>query len=194
MNVNRYKKAISAARSAADDMDLGDTLHAIAFTEVLRFALSESKSEAPGPERVSANGAGDETQGDIQRIAEYLKISEEAANAVFDLSSGKPLLGIPSHQLPKARKAATREIALALCAAYEALGLDPPDTDVVRQECERYDRYDSANFASTLGAMGGRLTPKGPPRSQKKTLIISVPGREEATSIVKRWVGEDDTS
>ena len=193
MNVSRYKEAISAARSAVDDMDLDDTLHAIAFTEVLRVALSESKSESPGPERVSASGAGDETQGDIQRIAEYLKISEEAANAVFDLSSGKPLLGIASNQLPKAKGTATQEIALVLCAAYKALDLELLDTEVVRHVCQQYSRYDQ-NLGRSLEAMGGRLTVKGPPRARKKTLTISVPGREEATSIVKRWVGEDDTS
>ena len=194
MNVNRYKEAISAARSAVDDMDLDDTLHAIAFTEVLRVALSENKTEPRGSENSGADAAVDETSGDFQRIADHLNIPKDAAIAVFDLSTGKPCLKIPSHQLPNARKAATREIALALCAAYEALGLDSPDTDVVRQECERYDRYDSANFAITLGAMGGKLTPKGPPRSKKKTLIISVPGREEATSVIKRWIGEDSES
>lgn len=194
MNVNRYKKAISAARSAVDDMDLDDTLYAIAFTEVLRVALSENKTESRGSENSGADAAVDEASGDFQRIADHLNITKDAAAAVFDLSTGKPCLRISSHQLPKARKAATREIALVLCAAYEALGLDPPDTDVVRQECERYDRYDSANFASTLGAMGGRLTPKGPPRSKKKTLIISVPGREEAATVLQRWAGEGDRS
>ena len=193
MNVNRYKKAISAARSAVDDMNLDETLNAIAFTEVLRVALNDSKSDSPGPESVSVDGAGDEAQGDIQRIAEYLKISQDAANAVFDLKSGEPRLGIASNRLPEAKGTATQEIALVLSAAYEALDLEPLDTEVVRQVCRQYSRYDK-NLGRSLEAMGGRLTVKGPPRSRKKELIISVPGREEATSIVKRWVGEDDTS
>ena len=194
MNVNRYKKAISAARSAVDDMDLDNTLQPIAFTEVLRVALNESKTESRGSESLGVDRADHETQGGIQRIAEHLNIPEDAANAVFDLSTGKPCLGIPSHQLPAAKRTATQEIALVLCAAYEALGLDPPDTDIVRQECENYSRYDSANFAKSLGAMDGRLTPKGQPRAKRKTLIISVPGREEAARVIQRWTGEDDSS
>lgn len=193
MNVSRYKEAISVAQSAVEGMDLDNALHTIAFTEVLRVALSESKSKSPVPESVSVDGAGDETQGDIQRIADYLKISGGAANAVFDLKSGEPRLGIASNRFPEAKGTATQEIALVLCAAYKALDLEPLDTDVVRQVCQQYSRYDK-NLGRSLEAMGGKLTVKGLPRSRKKELIISVPGREEATSIVKRWVGEDDTS
>ena len=193
MNVSRYKEAITVARNAIGEMDPGDPLRTTAFTEVLRVELSESKSKSPVPESVSVDGAGDETQGDIQRIADYLKISGGAANAVFDLKSGEPRLGIASNRLPEAKGTATQEIALVLCAAYKALDLDPLDTEVVRQVCQQYSRYDQ-NLGRSLEAMGGRLTVKGPPRARKKTLIISVPGREEATSIIKRWVGEDDTS
>ena len=194
MNINRYKEAISVARNTVEDMDPDDPFRIIAFTEVLRVALSGNKSESRGPENVGVDRAGDEARGGIQRIAEHLNIPEDAANAVFDLSTEKPRLGIPSRQLPAAKRTATQEIALVLCAAYEALGLDPPDTDIVRQECENYSRYDSANFAKSLGAMDGMLTPKGQPRAKRKTLIISVPGREEAARVIQRWAGEDDSS
>lgn len=193
MNVNRYKEAITVARDAIGEMDPGDPLRSAAFAEVLRVALSENRTESRGSEKSRADVAVDEASDDLQRIAEYLKISGDAASAVFDLKSGEPRLGIASNRLPEAKGTATQEIALVLSAAYDALDLEPLDTEVVRQVCQQYSRYDK-NLGRSLEAMGGRLAVKGPPRSRKKELIIRKPGREEAERVVQRWAGEDDSS
>lgn len=202
---NRYTAAIGIAEAAVRDMS-DDALRQLAFSEVLRDVLVDQQY----PERQSSHPVGNSevsqpgnmapipisgySKDPMDRIAQHLSIDRALTNSVFEIWDERPRLALPSSRLPSARLRATQEIALVLCSAYEALDLDPPDTDVVRQECERYDRYDSANFAKTLGAMEGRLTPKGPPRAKKKALIISVPGREAAAIVLQRWAGEGNGS
>lgn len=194
MNVNRYKEAITVARDAIGEMDTGDPLRTTAFTEVLRVALSENRTESRGSENSRADVAVDEASDDFQRIAEYLKISEEAANAVFDLSTGAPRLKVLSDQLPEAKKTATQQIALVLCAAREGLGLDATTTTDVREQCVQYGKFDGPNFAAALKAIPQWLILKPIPKTKDKQLVLLVPGREEAERVVQRWAGEDDSS
>lgn len=202
---DRYRAAIGVAETAVEGMS-DDALRQLAFAAVLRDVLGDQQyheSQARVPvvsKELSLPGTMDDTllpghsDDPMDRIAQHLSIDPALANSVLEMWDERPRLALPSSRLPSARVRATQEIALVLCGAYEALGLDPPDTGVVRQECERYDRYDGANFARSLGAMEGKLTPKGPPRAKKKALIISVPGREEAATVLQRWAGEGSGS
>ena len=83
-----------------------------------------------------------------------------------------------------------QEIALALCAAREALGLEATSTRDIRDECVQYGKYDGANFAAALKAMNESLIVKGAPRAKDKELILLVPGRERAARIIQKWAGE----
>ena len=197
-----YIDAIRASTSVVEGANLPDDLRIAAFTEVLRHALGYAQPSDTNNMSADAPLATQDTRLDtfeaeyvetlsgIQRIAEHLSIDNTSANAVFRVVDEAPQLGIASDRLPQSKSGAMQEIALALSAARDALGLKATSTKDVREECIRYGKYDGANFAAALKAIPQWLIVKGAPRSKDKELILLVPGLEEAARIVQKWAGE----
>ena len=192
MNPEKYKEAVLKAKEAMEGVELDAELKKIAFSEIIRDLLSGNQYRTSINDSQIIENNDEIHNGDpIGTISKHLNIERESVNMVFSFDGDKPSLALPSDRLPRAKKKGAQEIALLVCAAYEALGRTEIETDLVRDECKHYDRYDGANFMKVLNVMSSFINVKGKPNSKKKTLILKLPGREEAVRIIQRMAGGD---
>ena len=100
------------------------------------------------------SGTLDSTIADaVQRadaVADRLRIESSAVEDIFDLSGDEPTLVIHPSKLPSGFKAGQREIALLICGARSALGLETGSTNI-RTAAKSFDKVDG-NLMSNLAA------------------------------------------
>ena len=86
-------------------------------------------------------------------------------------------------RIDSAKKSATQQIALLVCAARTALGLECT-TDHIREVAEEYQRLDEANFARAVGSARG-LTVKGQRGTRRRVVRMTIPGKESTAELVR---------
>ena len=181
------KQAIRASLDTLEGLEIESSLREIAFAEVLRHLLANpSVQQKPGAAPSIGTPGGAFAEGEVEKtsaLTNYLNVSAEAIDAVYDLSGPEPGLSIHSSKLDKAKTRATHQIGLLICAARAALGMECT-TDDIRTVLTQYGKYDQANFAAALANAHG-LTVKGLKGSSKRTVRLTVPGKEEASELVK---------
>ena len=99
------------------------------------------ESEAPDSSLV-------ELEQRIDAVADRLRIDAAAVENIFDLTGERPKLAIHSSKLPSGNRAGQRQIALLICSAHAALGLETGSSDI-RAAAEGLDLLDR-NFMSNL--------------------------------------------
>ena len=137
-------------REAYEDVaaaELPDSFAEIAFRELLRAILTGSSPGASSARDIGTispvsnivaitsqnRGGADWTI----RIGEALGVAPETVLAAFDFVDGELRLVLPTKMLPPAKAEATREVALVLAAANDALELETRASSV-RSVLEEY--------------------------------------------------------
>ncbi len=187
------KELVQQAQDAAAELLKADPeLGRIAFREILGHLLRELQltEQANGAAAAIASSADvessiDETYATEEQrawaVAQSFNIDIHEARDLFDLSGPDPMLQVHSKSLAKQRSTATREIALLVCGARTALGLDT-GTDHIRVAAERHNRLDPPNFMKTLGAMK-QIVVRGSPGSHNRLVRLKVTGVEKAREL-----------
>lgn len=184
----QMKELIQVAREAVADFKEDDAdLRRIAFERILDHMLagapdgasaSNGAPEDDWPPRTKSRRAG--------LVGLYLEIDPERAAELFDLSGREPLLRLQPAQVPDAKTAATRLIALLVAGARAALGLDTT-TAHIRDALEDHETLDSANFANTLSAME-EIVLLGEPGQHNRVVRLKATGVDEAKKRAARLV------
>ena len=169
-------------------------LREIAFEKLLEHELS-SESRANDSEVTTSEPSGaDQEIVDTSystpamradAVAQYFKIDPNAASDLFDLSGESPILSIPSNKIQGTRAASVRQIALLICGARTALGLETGSSHI-REAAETYGKFD-ANFMKHLTTFD-KIAVRGKPSSRNRLVRMRVIGSEEAQVVAQRMV------
>ena len=197
-----YEHQITRAKSIVDDARVEPELRSTAFGHVLAHLLRQEESPAVAaedtkpkgrkkPAGVSAPpdpGAGDEESAE-SKVSSALGVGTDDLSAFFILEDGEPALRVHLSKLPDGNPEMTREIAIMICAAREALGLGT-DSRHILVAVKDYGRQ-NCHFSEWLDAV-----PTTEVSVQKKKnarvypLVLRMPGREAAKEIGSRWASQ----
>ncbi len=170
--------------------DAVEGLRARTFERLLTFELNRTqhRPEIEENKEQSISGGGDQS-GDVQYldsslnsskqreevIADRLRIQVEEVKDLFDTSDEEPTINLHSSKLSNTRKGAVREIALLLCGARTALGLETGTNDI-RKSAKEFNQVDG-NFMSHLASFE-ELAIRGKPGSQNRQVRLKSIGWE----------------
>lgn len=169
----------------------------VAFERLLTHLLSGDRGGAPAASGDSAsNGTAaaavealdtsyDTEEQRAEVVGRYLGIAPEEACDLFDLGQAEPTLRVAAKKLPKSRAEAVRTIALLVCGARTALGMETGTADI-RAAADEYQKSDS-NFMVNLTEAPG-LAVRGKARSKNRLVRMRVIGMEEARSLATSLV------
>ncbi|MXX32137.1 MAG: hypothetical protein F4Z51_07890 [Chloroflexi bacterium] len=196
----QLSEIVERVREATKSMS-GDEfrLREIAFEKLLEHELSgediangSSTSTAPQarPQETSVDTSYSTPTMRAEAVAQYFKIGPGDASDLFDLSDESPTLSVPSKQITnKSRAAAVRQIALLICGARTALGLET-GTSHIREAAEAYSKFDP-NFMKHLTEYD-KIAVRGKPSSRNRLVRMRVIGAEEAQTVAQRMVSNGD--
>ena len=186
-----------AHEAASELLKENPELGQIAFREILDHLLTELQPPTGngGPAAASTveespSGIDDAYATEDQRawaISQALQIGTDEVRDLFNLADAEPVLQMNSKRLSAKKSVATKEIALLVCSARTALGLDS-GTDHIREAVDQHGRLDPSNFMKTLAAME-QIVMRGSPRSRNRLVRLRVIGVEEARGLAAKFTG-----
>lgn len=167
-------------------------VRAVAFTEAFRALIgpephvgnpSIEKPRSAPPAGATAVPPSD----DLGRLARAFGIEPDEVRFVISQRDGALELEIPRQYLPDGSGQATRDIAVVLGTAMEALGA-AATVDQLKNELRRHSRYVANNFSRDVT----RIDPTLARRQRDGGLVVLTAGRERARELMARYVGRPD--
>jgi hypothetical protein len=130
----------------------------------------------------------------IQKIAAKLKVDPETVGEVFDHDGDGLRIVLGASKFDAARRAGTKQIALLFAAGRQGMGAQEwtPVKDV-REVVRDYNRFDSANFATTISQMDDVFLFKGN-NAHSREVKVNRQGYEEAAALIKELTGSSGSS
>ena len=183
---------VERVRSATEPLS-GDThrLREIAFEKLLDYELANggagngaaTSASASSDDQLDTSYSSPQMRADA--IARYFGIDSEEAQDIFDLRADIPVLAVPSNRIDETKSAAVRQIALLVCGARTALGIETGSAHI-RESAEAYDKADS-NFMSYLTSFD-KIAVRGKKSSKNRLVRMRVIGAEEAREVARKLV------
>lgn len=190
------KDLLTAALEAVDDAEIPDDLRPIAFEKAVNLlagsqsTIGESKDGADlSKGRTAGTGPHSGTTGTLlDLVAQKLKVSRDVIGDIYREADGDIRLIIGTRRLETGKAAGARQVALLVAAGRQAAGLeDFTPLERIKDEAERFKKFDSKNFATTMGKMSTAFTFDGSGKS--RAVRLSQPGWEEAADLVNAFAG-----
>lgn len=153
--------------------DLPDPWAVEAFKLVLAAGLAGEAAEPWGGSRSLR-----------EVLAGRLGLPEAVLEDVIGVEGGTLTVRVPADRLTTNKSAATRELALLVCATEQIGGAAFTSSDSIRRTVVEYDRYDQKNFASSLKVLRDAVTVRGP--SSTSQLRLTRLGWEQVALLVRR--------
>lgn len=169
-------------------------LREIAFEKLLEHELTNGGSsngaatpstEEPQAEIESPDSSYSTPEMRAEAVARYFKIDSEEARDIFDLTADAPTLDLPSRKIEGSKAAAVRQIALLICGARTALGLET-GTVHIREAADNYNKADP-NFMTYLTNFD-KIAVRGKKSSPNRLVRMRVIGAEEAQAVARKLV------
>ncbi len=186
---NLLIQKIRDAESAVDQAGVAIEFRGSAFECVLSSLLNNS------PHRIQSSGAISHRENEqptadeqLSPLALRLNISERQLGTFYRLDGDTVHLIAPTSAFPDTKTETTRQIAVLITAARDAL-LDEREVDIryVRDTCENYAVYDSANFMRSLNDGGHLFSVSGRRRSRNRLIKLRQPGWELARKLISNY-------
>jgi hypothetical protein len=127
-----------------------------------------------------------EDAGPLAQLRRQLRLDELDISDVFTVSQGRLEVHVPRSLLPKSKSGASKDLALLICAADQAIGNEWTSVETIRKVVHDYGAYDSSNFTGSLGALDTSATSRGKLAAREYRLTRG--GWEHAATIVRRLV------
>lgn len=179
---------------AIDDAGVPDDLRVAAFEKAFEASVQPvaqssspntggpdlpQKTESPGPEEDRSIGA----------IARKLRVDHEVVDEIYFIDGEALGLAVSAARLDPAKSSATKQIALLIAAGRQTGGWEEwTHVGEIRNVARDYNRFDSANFATTIKSMSGAFGFRG--RGRDVEVRVTRPGLEEAAELVRALGGE----
>lgn len=181
------------AYKVVNDANIPEGLRAIAFEKSVDFLLRPGGRVIPAEriENSATHGPGAMSlEKPLQRIAERLKVSTDRVKEVYDYDEINGLNPVvPVGKLDTTKASATREIALLVAGGRQVAGIEEwTGVRSIREVCEHYGKYDSANFAASVRKMEEVFSFKG--AGQKRQVRINKIGEEELREFFEQVTGD----
>lgn len=187
-------KVLSEALRAIDEAKIPPELRSVAFEKAVDLisgngrqhgtANGASQTSSQQRESTVTTSAGNA----VDRIAARLKLDPEVVGEVFAELDGDLAIIVSPRKLIEGKSGGTKQLALLLAAGRQAAGLEEfTPTKLVRDVAEDFKKFDSPNFASTLGSMSNEFNFHG--TGQSRSVKLSRGGWEDAANLVRRLGG-----
>jgi hypothetical protein len=167
-----------------------EDLRGVAFGRVFdALIVKESGSDIASKPAGPAPPPTNETDGALERFSSRIKASLPSVQKVFYEDDGSLVLGIASSRLEKSVAAATKQIALLVAVARQAIGTDDGWTsvDVIREICRDFKKLDANNFAATITEMDDVFIFRG--KGKQRAVRVAEPGWTKAGQTVESLGG-----
>lgn len=188
MNDDELVKRAKRAFGIIEKADVPTDLRHVAFESVWRSISPSEATVAASEERAQKPKATESGTG-LQALAAKLSVEVGLVSEIFQQrEDGTLAVHVPTSSLGSSKSAATREIALLVCAARQYGGDEWTDAAAIRSVCQEYGKFDSANNASILAEGDRYWMTSGTGKSRRFKLRRK--GWEEAADLVRRIAGE----
>lgn len=179
---NQVKKVVGILENA----DVPADLRRAAFESVWSSLSGQVTPAAIGRGRVPPQMQ--ELEG-LDGLASKLGVEVALVNEVFEQNDdGTFNVQVPTSKLASTKAAATKELALLVCAARQYGPEEWTNADHIRTVCQHYGKFDSANNASIMAEGDAYWMISGSGRSRKYRLRKK--GWEEAGILIRKIVSE----
>jgi hypothetical protein len=151
-----FEEVLAEALRVTREAQLPPHLESVAFEKAIdAFYGTASIASDVGKGRQSPPVDGETQNNPIHRIASKLDIDLSVVEEVFsfDPETGIQLI-VGVGKLEAEKTAATRELATLVAGSRQIGGIEEwTHARTIREVCQHYGRFDSANFAATLTQM-----------------------------------------
>lgn len=163
----------------------GILLARLGTTSIPLPAANGGQRGDPGaPSEIAPAEVGDDSIG---KIAARLQLSRDVVDQVYHAGEDGPTVIVSSRRLAAGKAAATRTLAQLVAAGRQASDVEEwTDAAVIREVVSEFNRYDSANFASTIASMDDVFLFRG--KGQSRSVKVSRPGWEKIAEVVRELV------
>ena len=182
------KAIVDDAWAATETLAESDSsIRQTAFEQLLTHLLANGvlpATNGPGDSRARQTESPDASYATAAQRAEavgrFLRVAPDDVHQLFDLACEFPHLRVPSEKLPRDPAEAIRAVALLLCAARTALGLETDSADIYEDAEERGHCYSS--FPDLLANIQ-ELSLQGKSSSGNRLVRLRVVGIEAAQAL-----------
>lgn len=179
MDREQAKQLLADVLALIEDMQVPQDLRPAAFQQ-LWAGLSPPPVALKGPE--PEHPAAPEP---LLALAKRLDLEPVYLADLYAVTEDGTLdVQVPASSLPEQKTAATKELALLVCAGRQATCEETTAAATIREVCNRYSKLDPPNFAAALKEADHLLIIGGPAR--QRTYRLRQPGWEQAKEVVKR--------
>jgi len=176
------KQLLADVLAVIEEMQVPEDLRSAAFQQ-LWAGLSPPTVASRQPEAEQAGAPGP-----LLTLAKRLDIEPSPLTDLYAVTEdGMLAVQVPTTSLPDQKAAATKELALLVCAGRQAAGEEATAAATIREVCNQYGKLDAANFAATLREADRLLIISGATR--QRTYRLRNPGWEEVKQLVRRLAG-----
>lgn len=162
------------AKNDVEQAELPEALVPIAFTKAVEHLMALAlAAQGLSPEKTTFKPlATAESETLLAKIASQLKLGMETVTEVYEEDEESGLIVIVgAGRLNSGKAQGTRQLALLVAGGRQLAELEGwTDTGEIRRSCEAYGKFDSANFAATIGNMEKVFNFRGQGRQRKVRL------------------------
>lgn len=180
---------LAAAAADVEKAGVPDDLRAAAFTAAVALRSGPAPAVPAGEGAATPPRNTEEWQS---TVAAAMGVEAEDIDEAFDLAGGEMHVAIGPSRLPSHKAAAMRDVALLICTARQAAGLEEDgftSVSVVRDECRDLGVLDGGNFATEISGLDDFLSFRGSGRS--RSLKVNRRGIEEAGQRLREILRRD---
>jgi hypothetical protein len=190
MDDGSAEDALRRTLKILEESEVPPSLLETAFGHVWVAITGQSQS---GPTGAGSSGPAARTPADdgspAAAFARRLNVDPDIVTDMFALQEdGTFRVQIPSSKLPVQKPAATRELALLVCAGRQYAVDESTPASVIRAVCEDYGKLDSGNFAFYMSKGDHFWSIVGSAKGNKNYKLRKT-GWEEAGALVRRLAG-----
>jgi hypothetical protein len=187
---------IKAAHKAVAESSIPKQFEETAFAKAFDFLARDAAPVERQQRSIEENDSDHATQLDgsrMDKIAARLKLPKDVVNEVF-YDDGEALgISLGPSRFDSAKARAAKQIAFLVAAGRQAGGWDTDWTQQteLRRVCDDFGKFDSKNFATTIGEMTREFGFSG--SGAKRKVKVNRQGYEDAANLVRELVGGDQT-
>lgn len=185
-----FEEVLAEALRVTREAQLPPHLESVAFEKAIdAFSGTARIAADTGKGRQSLKADSVTQDNAIDRIASKLGIDLSLVEEVFsfDPEAGIQLI-VGVGKLETEKTAATRELATLVAGSRQLGGIeDWTQARRIREVCQHYGKFDSANFAATLTQMDDIFGFKG--KGQGREVRLNKPGSEEFKRLIVALAG-----
>jgi hypothetical protein len=183
--MNSFDEVLAEALRVTQEAKLPPHLESVAFEKAIDALSGTARPIADRDSTRQSFKANGETQDSVlERIARKLDIELSLVEEVFSLDPDKGVqLIVGVGKLETEKSAAARQLATLTVGSRQLGGVeDWTGARTIREVCQHYGKFDSANFAGTLTQMDDIFGFKG--KGQGREVKINKPGCEAFKGLI----------